>query len=625
MFGRKPPNKKTPGSRVLGRRGHGLLRADSHPEIRPPVSRRKLRDNTTTFIPPGYTVLSTPSWFASKKEVDVSIVVPLFRSSEVIRDQILSWDLEADGLTKEIIYVDDACPENTHQKIISIWEERKKELKRKKIGKIVVNNKNGGFAHACNTGAQNASGKYIIFLNADCRVTSNWVRPMVDLIESDSSIGIVGNMQLRDNGAIDSAGSEWSWKYKCFMHIGRNVHNGKELSGPILLANAPRDLLVPGEREMVTGACLLIPRDLFMDLGGFDTEYRIGYWEDSDLNLRVRSAGYKVYYQPESKVYHKVGHSKVGGHRFKDHNIRTFRFRWLESGRLHSLVKSGGVSQKEGLKGRIEDKIVGCVIACNEEEFLEVSVDSAAPLVDEWIIVVGGNEYAHKAGMCDDKGYPNDNTLEIARNLTDKYGGFVIEPPGRLWKDKVEMRNAYVTFLSPGNWMFMLDGDEVYSEGQLWRLTELMQSYDILIMQFWLFWNNMDTIGTGKWQRYPQERIVRWRHGFHYKGSNHLNVSSGNGSQAHTIYPCWKGDEKLFYHYSWVRPLEKIRQKLAYYKYQSGNDNDSYVDEIFLKWRENQELVRGKTHPMGGGGSAPFPGIHPPGVQKIIEEGGFNF
>jgi len=74
-----------------------------------------------------------------------------------------------------------------------------------------------------------------------------------------------------------------------------------------------------------------------------------------------------------------------------------------------------------------------------------------------------------------------------------------------------------------------------------------------------------------------------------------------------------------------VRPLEKIRQKLAYYKYQSGNDNDSYVDEIFLKWRENQELVRGKTHPMGGGGSAPFPGIHPPGVQKIIEEGGFNF
>jgi GT2 family glycosyltransferase len=606
--------------RIVNQRG-GLQRKES----RPAKVVRKVKPAAITNLPKS-TIHPTSEWFTTTEPVDVSIVVPLYRSNEVILRQIRSWDLEDDGLKKEIIYVDDTCPNHSYRVIEPEWLKRKGELKAP-VGKIIKNTTNGGFACACNVGANHSNGKYVIFLNADCEVTTNWIKPMIDLMESDSEIGIVGNMQLK-NGKIDSAGSQWSWKKSSFQHIGRHIYHGKEIN-QFRLEDAPVDLTkYPIEREMVTGCCIAMPKKLIVDLEGFDINYRIGYWEDSDLNMRVRAAGYKVYYQPKSKIYHSLGHAKVGGHGFKDHNRKLFRKRWIDTGRLDGLValsRPGGSIHKT-IKQNTKGKVVGCVIACNEEEFLEASVDSVSPIVDEWYFVIGGNEYAHRAGMCDARGYPSDNTLEIAKKLASKYGGKVIEPPGRLWLDKVEMRNAYAEHLKPGNWMFMVDGDEVYKKNQLWRVQELMEEYDVLIMQFWLFWNNMNTIGTRKWEQYPQERVVKWKQGYAYRGKNHLHVAANkSGHLAKSVAPTWSGKEKLFYHYSWVRPIDKIRQKLYYYKYQSGNNNDQYVDDIFLAWRDNPETVRGKTHPMGGGDWAEFPAIHPRSIQELINQGRFDF
>jgi hypothetical protein len=187
------------------------------------------------------------------------------------------------------------------------------------------------------------------------------------------------------------------------------------------------------------------------------------------------------------------------------------------------------------------------------------------------------------------------------------------------------MRNAYVPYLNPGNWLFVLDGDEVYTERQLFKVSELMKKYDVLFIQFWLFWNNMDTLGVGKWEHFPQERVVRWKDGFGYRNGNHLHVSNIHGKLAKDIVPCYQGQDKLFFHYSWIRPIEKIRQKLEYYKHQSGRGNESYVEDVFLRWRENPELVRGKTHPFGGGDFKKFEGEHPSIIQKLIKERKFNF
>lgn len=615
----KQESKKT--RRIINQRGrtHNL----------PPKTSPGIKPSKSPFESPEAKIIPMPDWFHFDGSADISIIVPLYKSQDVIKEQIKSWDLNDDGLVKEIIYVNDACPNKSYNSVIETWNTRKNEVK-SPIGRIILHSHNGGFGSACNNGAWNATGKYVLFLNADCWVTPNWIRPMYDLMESDPKIGMVGNMQLREGNKIDSAGSQWSWRTKHFEHIGRNTYNNKPLVSPILLNSAPKDLLIPSEREMVTGCCFMMPLRLFADIEGFDTtSFRVGYWEDSDLCMKVKWSGYKIYYQPDSRIYHKVGHSKSGGHPYYKDNVANFRKRWIDTGRIDSLITNSRSPNSTGHRKKVKDningKVVGCVIACNEEEFLASAVESVNPIVDEWVFVIGGNEYAYKAGMCDETGIPSDNTLKIAKELAQNYNGHVIPPPGRLWKDKVEMRNAYVNFLKPGNWMFMLDGDEVYKEEQLWRVSELMREYEILIMQFWLFWNNTNTIGTGAWDNYPQERVVRWHPGFEYKNGNHLHVSAFDGRLAKDVYSTWRGKQKLFYHYSWIRPINKIRQKLLYYKYQSGNNNDNYVDDVFLKWREDPESVRGRTHPMGKGDFKPFPGIHPDCIQKLIDAGKLSF
>lgn len=566
-----------------------------------------------------------PSWFVSPAKVDVSIIVPMFKSDVVIQDQIKSWVFDDDGLTKEVIYVDDQCPGNSAAVVINSWTQRKqKDNSINSIGKVIKNKNNLGFSGACNTGAAAATGKYLIFLNADCNVSKNWIKPMIELLENDPTIGLVGNMQTRD-GHIDSAGSEWCWEYKHFAHVGKSIHKGKKIQ-KIPLNKIPADLLVPQEREMVTGCCFAIRKELFDDIQGFDTNYRVGYWEDADICLRVRANGYKIFFQPASRITHVCGHSKSGGHPYRENNKSLFFNRWVHTGRIDSMIANQRANPGDGnIKNTIKTKVTGCVIACNEEEFLEASVKSAAPMVDEWIFVIGGNRYANQAGMCDQKGYPTDNTLDIARSLVKKYGGEVIEPPGRCWHDKVEMRNAYARKLPAETWMFMLDGDEVYKPNQLWRLAELMKEHDCLIMQFWLFWNNINTIGTGVWDNYSQERVVKWKKGYEYAGKNHLHVSYQSKNVCSQVKTWRNQQERLFYHYSWVRPLEKIKQKIEYYRHQTGKYKPNYVADFFLKWRENPELVHNNTHPFGGGGYAPFPGIHPTEIQELIAQNKLNF
>lgn len=553
--------------------------------------------------------------------IDVSIIIPMYKSQHVIVKQIQSWKYNNDGFNKEIIYIDDACPNRSFAKVINCWANQSNSPPMK----IILNTNNMGYGATCNIASNYASGKYLIFLNADTVTTDNWIKPLIDVLKNNQDAGIVGNLQLKQN-KIESAGSEWSWKEGSFLHIGRSIYHGKSIY-PMTINSAPKDVLTLRTVEMITGCCFVIKKQLFQDAGKFDIGYKIGYWEDADLCMKVQEMGYKIYFTPYSKIYHEVAHSKSLQHSFKENNKKLFYQKWVNNKKINNFIKCDNAETNkilELMSKKPKSRIVGCVIACNEEEFLEASVDSASSLVTDWVFVVGGNEYAYQSGMCDNKGFPTDNTLDISRTLSQKYGGIVIEPPGRCWKDKVEMRNAYAQHLRSNDWMFMIDADEVYSTDKLQHIIELMKTYDAIIMQFWVFWNNVNTLGTGKWQTYPQERMIRWRKDYHYHGKNHFHVHNSSGKVVHKNVKTWQSDEKMFYHYSWVRPIEKIRQKLEYYKYQAGINNDRYVNDVFLKWRNDPNAIK-ETHPMGGGGFAAFEGTHPAQVQKLIDEGKLDF
>jgi ADP-heptose:LPS heptosyltransferase/GT2 family glycosyltransferase len=310
---------------------------------RPPVIQTIAQNELTFNDVPFYHSLTyeypTPEWFRTTQKVDVSVIIPLFKSNEVLLDLIRSWQFD-NKLNVEIIFVDDNCPNQSKEIVIKAFNSRKAEIK-KPIGKILVNKVNGGYGAACNAGASVATGDFLIFLNADTELTQNWIKPIVDVFE-DQTVGLVGNLQLKRgggwDGTIDSAGSEWRWGDDSFVHIGRHSYKKSGIAQPMKPELAPKDVMQVGEREMVTGCCFAIKAKLFNYIGGLNPNYRIGYWEDSEICMNVKELGYKVMFTPHSVIYHKLGHTSSGGHKFFRYNKEYFFNKWVKSGRLHKLL-----------------------------------------------------------------------------------------------------------------------------------------------------------------------------------------------------------------------------------------------------------------------------------------------
>ena len=182
------------------------------------------------------------------------------------------------------------------------------------------NEQAGGFIEACNRGAELASGRYLLFLNNDTVVLDGWLDELVDAFAMLPQAGAVGSGLIYPSGRLQEAGAI-VWRDGTAANIGRN--------------RDPQDPAFSHAREVdyCSGASLMVPADLFRRLGGFDRRYAPAYYEDSDLCLRIREAGFRVYCQPLSSVIHIEGGTSgtdpsQGVKRFQAVNRATFAERW---------------------------------------------------------------------------------------------------------------------------------------------------------------------------------------------------------------------------------------------------------------------------------------------------------
>jgi O-antigen biosynthesis protein len=213
-----------------------------------------------------------------------SIIIPVFNNVEHTQKCLGRLKQLNTKHPSDIIIIDNASSDGTGLFLKDIDG----------IAHVITNAKNRGFGAACNQGASVSRSKYLVFLNNDTLPDPAWLDALIDMMEQDTTIGAAGSRLVYPDGRLQEAGglvfqdaSGWN-----FGHSGD--------------PDAPQ-FTEPCEVDYCSGAALIIRRELFERLGGFDPRYAPAYYEDTDICFGVRSLGYKVMYCPHATVIHHGG------------------------------------------------------------------------------------------------------------------------------------------------------------------------------------------------------------------------------------------------------------------------------------------------------------------------------
>jgi O-antigen biosynthesis protein len=249
---------------------------------------------------------------APDRPIRTSIILLCYNKIDLTFQCLRSLLREVDLSNTEIIVVNNASTDNTKE-VLAYFDG---------YIRVLNNEENVGFVHGNNKGAQLARGRYLLFLNNDTVVLPGWLEHLVETADNDPQVGVVGPMFIYPDGRIQEAGG-------IVWNNGEAFHYGWGKSPDDRRFNFAREV------DYITGASILIRKDLFDRLGGLDKLYAPIYYEDTDICFGVRSLGYKVVYQPMSRIVHFEGVTAgsdvtKGLKRFQIVNGEKFREKWRD-------------------------------------------------------------------------------------------------------------------------------------------------------------------------------------------------------------------------------------------------------------------------------------------------------
>jgi GT2 family glycosyltransferase len=234
--------------------------------------------------------------------MDLSVIIVNYNVKELLENCINSVLASSKNVSTEIIVVDNNSYDGSLDYI------RKKFAGEKRV-KLIENRTNLGFSRANNLGARVAKGKYILILNPDTVLQEDTLKRALDFYESKPDSGVVGCKLVLPNGKLDLAcrRSFPTPSVAVYRMLGLSkIFPRSKAFGKYNLTYLDENQT--NEVDSVCGAFMLIRRDLYEKLGGFDETYFM-YGEDLDLCYRIRKLGLKVYYFPGTSAIHFKGSS----------------------------------------------------------------------------------------------------------------------------------------------------------------------------------------------------------------------------------------------------------------------------------------------------------------------------
>jgi len=174
---------------------------------------------------------------------------------------------------------------------------------------IYRNNQNLGFSAGCNMGYKFATEPYMLFLNPDCILEKNTICKLLQVLKSDTSIGMVGGHIMNPDGSEQGgARRDIPTPWRAFVSatgLYRLEKFWPKLFPDFHLHKKPLPDK-PIEVEATSGAMMLIRREALEDVGSWDEGYFL-HCEDLDLCMRFRQKGWKIVFVPDAKAVHFQG------------------------------------------------------------------------------------------------------------------------------------------------------------------------------------------------------------------------------------------------------------------------------------------------------------------------------
>jgi GT2 family glycosyltransferase len=251
-----------------------------------------------------------------------SIIIPAFNHVEHTLTCLAALASNNEQVPFEIIVVDDHSSDDTPIQLAAIRGLR-----------LLRNASNLGFIGACNAGARQARGRYLVFLNNDTRPLAGWLDALIDTFAQRPDAGLVGAKLIYPDGRLQEAGG-------IVFNDGSGWNYGRFQNPADPRFNFVREV------DYCSGAAIAIEAGVFAALDGFDSYYAPAYYEDTDLAMRIRRIGKKVYYQPKAEVIHDEGVTSgtdlgKGVKAFQVENQARFLARWRQTlQRSHRLPGS---------------------------------------------------------------------------------------------------------------------------------------------------------------------------------------------------------------------------------------------------------------------------------------------
>jgi O-antigen biosynthesis protein len=220
-----------------------------------------------------------PPNFPEVAEPIVSVIMVTYGGWAWVEQALAALRAHTDPVY-EVIVIDNASPDGTAARL-------RDEVRG---ATVLFNDRNEGFGSAANRGVERANGRNVCFLNSDALVRQGWLPPLLEALDRDPAAGAAAPMLLNLDGTLQEAGA---------------LVAGDGVTVPLGFGADPMALEFRFRRWVDYGsaACLVVRRDAFEAVGGFDPAYRM-YYEDVDLCFGLAEHGWRTIYEPRSKVSH---------------------------------------------------------------------------------------------------------------------------------------------------------------------------------------------------------------------------------------------------------------------------------------------------------------------------------